>query len=203
MDAYDDLSAQVNGQAQNDEIREELDTQSNLVKTLQSALRDANMSTDRLRLTLKEKTDSLRHAETTISSLQRERANITKELLEFEADLQKQRVESEGFGRQLKLLKSEQGGSARLKEDMALLQRNYRSAKEGLQVAKDQLALAVQRAGELEKWQAAHLHNKSAMSPRSHSRQADDSVLIHPRLLQNKSPGSKPKLAIWQLRSDI
>jgi hypothetical protein len=90
-----------------------------------------------------------------------------------------------------------------LKEDMALLQRNYRSAKEGLQVAKDQLALAVQRAGELEKWQAAHLHNKSAMSPRSHSRQADDSVLIHPRLLQNKSPGSKPKLAIWQLRSDI
>ena len=160
MDAYDDLSAQLNGQAQNDDFREQLETQSRLVKTLQSALRDANMSTDRLRLTLKEKTDSLRHAETTVSSLQRERASITKELLEFEADLQKQRVESEGFGRELRVLKLEQGGSARLKEDMAVLQRNYRSAKEGLQAAQNQLAIAVQRAGELEKWQSAHLHNK-------------------------------------------
>jgi uncharacterized coiled-coil protein SlyX len=158
MDAYDDLSAQANRQARSVEVQEELDAQYDKVKTLQSALRDANMSTDHLRLTLKEKADSLRHAESTITSLQRERASITKELLEFEADLQHQRVESEAFGRELKLLKADQGSSARLKEDMAVLQRNYRSAKEALQQAKDQLEIQVRRATELRNWQVAHLH---------------------------------------------
>jgi chromosome segregation ATPase len=160
MDAYDDLSAQANRQARNDDLQEELEAQYDKVKTLQSALRDANMSTDRLRLTLKEKADSLRHAESTVTSLQRERASITKELLDFEADLQHQRVESEAFGRELRLLKSEQGGSARLKEDMAALQRNYRSAKEALQQAKDQLEIQVRRATELKNWQVAHLHDR-------------------------------------------
>lgn len=160
MDAYDDLSAQANRQARTDEIQEELDTQYDKVKTLRSALEEANMSTDRLRLTLKEKADSLRHAESAITSLQRERASITKELLEFEADLQHQRVESEAFGRELKLLKAEQGGSARLKEDMAVLQRNYRSAKEALQQARDQLEVQMRRANELKNWQVAHLHEK-------------------------------------------
>jgi chromosome segregation ATPase len=160
MDAYDDLSAQVNRQARNQEVQEELDAQYDKVKTLEIALREANLSTDRLRLNLKEKADSLRHAESTITSLQRERATITKELLEFEADLQHQRIESEAFGRELRLLKSEQGGQARLKEDMAVLQRNYRSAKEALQQAKDQLEIQVKRATELKNWQVAHVHER-------------------------------------------
>jgi len=160
MDAYDDLSVQANRQARSDGTQEELDAQYTKVETLQSALRDANMSTDKLRIALKEKADSLRHAETTITSLQRERASITKELLEFESDLQNQRVESEAFGRELKSLKSEQGGSARLKEDMAVLQRNYRSAKEALQQAKDQLEIQVRRARELKNWQIVHLQDR-------------------------------------------
>lgn len=160
MDAYDDLSAQVNRQARNQEVQEELDAQYDKVKTLETALREANLSTDRLRTNLKEKADSLRHAESTITSLQQERATITKELLEFEADLQHQRIESEAFGRELKLLKSEQGGQARLKEDMAVLQRNYRSAKEALQQAKDQLEIQVRRATELKNWQLAHVHER-------------------------------------------
>ena len=157
MDAYDDLTAQANRQARSVEVQEELDAQYDKVKTLQSALREANMSTDHLRLSLKEKADSLRLAESTITS---ERASITKELLEFEADLQHQRVESEAFGRELTLLKADQSGSARLKEDMAILQRNYRSAKEALQQAKDQLEIQVRRATELRNWQVAHLHEK-------------------------------------------
>jgi hypothetical protein len=67
MDAYGDLSAQANRQARNDDLQEELEAQYDKVKTLQSALRDANMSTDRLRLTLKEKADSLRLAESTVN----------------------------------------------------------------------------------------------------------------------------------------
>ena len=53
MDAYDDLTAQANRQARSVEVQEELDAQYDKVKTLQSALREANMSTDHLRLSLK------------------------------------------------------------------------------------------------------------------------------------------------------
>jgi chromosome segregation ATPase len=165
MDAYDDLSAQVARQDRNNDQQEELDAQKSLIDKLESRLRDTNMSTDRIRLSLKEKTDALRHAETTVASLQRERASITKELLEFEADLQHQRAESETFGRELRSLKMEQSGSARLKEDMAVLQRNYRFAKDALQQAKDQLATAVRRAAELEKWQSTHLRDRYVLTP--------------------------------------
>jgi hypothetical protein len=159
LDAYDDLSAQLAQQNTSKDAKVELEAKAALVQTLRSSLRDANAATDKLRLSLREKGDSLRHAESTIASLHRERASITKELLEFETDLQRQRVESEAFGRELRSLKAEQGGSIRLKEEMAILQRNYRSAKDGLQQAKNQLAETVRRAADLEKWQRAHLKN--------------------------------------------
>jgi chromosome segregation ATPase len=157
LDAYDDLSAQLANQGKNDDAKLELEAKVALVQTLRSSLRDANAATDQLRLNLREKGDSLRHAESTIASLPRERANITKDLLEFETDLQRQRAESEAFGKELKTLKAEQGGSARLREEMAVLQRNYRSAKDTLHQAQQQLAVAVRRASELESWQKQQL----------------------------------------------
>lgn len=161
LDAYDDLQARLTDQEADENLQGELRAQLDRVTLLETTLQDANLATDRLRQNLRDKSEALRHAESKIETLQRERKSVAKELLAFEADLNRQRIESEGFGKELQKLRMEQQGAAQSQEHFEQLRRDYRTARESLRHAKDQLARAVERVTELEEWQRTHRYDQS------------------------------------------
>lgn len=130
---------------------------------LEATLQDGNLATDRLRQNLRDKSDALRHAESKIDTLQTERKAVAKELLAFEADLNRQRIESEGFGKELQKLRMEQQSTLQSQEQFEQMRRDYRTARESLRHAKDQLAKAVDQVTELEEWQRSHRHDMSVL----------------------------------------
>lgn len=156
LDAYDDLQARLGQNEATEELEAEIQAQQSRIESLEASLRDTNLATDRLRLNLRDKSDSLRHAESKVESLQRERAVIGKELLAFETDLKTQRIESEAFGRELTKIRDDQAAAARSEQELDQMRRDYRTARESLKHAKDQLAKAVNRVTELEDWQKTH-----------------------------------------------
>lgn len=160
LDAYDDLQARLTQSDAKEELEAELQAQHARLDTLETSLRDSNLATDRLRLSLREKSDALRHAESKVESLQRERKVISKELLAFEADLKNQRFESEEFGRELAKIRDDQAVSAKYELELDQMRRDYRTARESLRHAKDQLAKVVDRVSELEEWQVTHCHDE-------------------------------------------
>lgn len=163
LDAYDDLQNRLANQEANEDTENELQSQLDRVQLLEATLSESNLATDRVRQSLRDKSDSLRHAESKIDTLQRERKAVSKELLAFETDLNRQRIESEGFGKELQTLRSEQELTSGAQEQFEQIRRDYRTARESLRHAKDQLAKAVERVTELEAWQYAHRNDLSVL----------------------------------------
>lgn len=159
LDAYDDLQSQMTRQEMNDDIRQEIEAAHARVESLETTLRDTNLATDRLRQNLRDKSDSLRHAESRVETLQRERQAIAKDMICFEQDLKQQRQASEQFGRELSSMHRDEVKTHIYEEQIDHLRRDYRMARESLQHAKDQLARAVQQVTELESWRQEHQHD--------------------------------------------
>lgn len=167
LDAFDDLQARLSSQDNNNEIRSELQAQLERVTVLETTLQEGNLATDRVRQNLRDKSDALRHAESKIETLQTERKAVAKELLAFEVDLDRQRIESEAFGKELQKLRLEQQATSASQEQFEQIRQDYRTARESLRHAKDQLAKAVDRVTELEAWQRAHRNEQSVAIPSS------------------------------------
>ena len=157
MDAYDDLSLRMSRQIRNDGLQVDLDEMSSRVRALQESVAAATQDSDRLREIIKQRDTSLVGYKSTIERLQSERSMVAKELVAFEKDLETQRVESQRFGQELRKLKVIQNETAeRHERELGEMEADYRACKSRLQLAKGQLESAINKARELETWQANH-----------------------------------------------
>lgn len=134
-----------------------MEAQTALIRDLQKSLSEANSTNDRLRDTLRARSQALRETEDRVESLKAERAIVTKELLAFEADLKTQKLESRQFGAELRRFRDEEDTVKKDQQAQLIrLQASCQTAQNKYDAAKHQLQTAVRRVAELEKWQIEH-----------------------------------------------
>lgn len=151
QEAYEELTARLADRSQDGELQARVESQSALIRKLEASLRESNATNDRLRDSLRARSQALRETEDKVASLKADRAMITKDLVAFESDLRVQRVESEQFGVELQLFKrAEEAAKDAHRSQLARVQADCQSAQDRLDSAKRQLEATMRRVAELE-----------------------------------------------------
>ena len=135
----------------------EIEEQRQIIDSLRKSLEAAELDINLLREEAQTRETTLQTAEAKVTRLQSERSMITKELTEFEEDLNVQRRESHRFGIELQKLKvQQQGCAAKHAGELAEVEREFKLSQTKLHATERELETAQRIRQKLEQQRGLH-----------------------------------------------